>query len=371
MTVVDPEFAEVLKRLGAKNVTVCFNCGNCTAICPLSTSEHLFPRKIIRYIQLGLKEKALKAPEPWICHACGECSVTCPRQAFPSEIMNSVRTYAFTEFATPKFIGKLFGSPKFIPVLIAIPVILFAIFAGITGISIPEGDVIFSKFIHHSYIETVGFVIGLYVGIVTISNAWKFWKALELKSKGFISDLIRAIVLILEHTRFKECETNRFRYYAHILTFYGFLLLGIAALGDVIYFHILGREELALPITDPVKIIGTVGGILLLIGIVWIIGKRLAEKERIGAPNYNDWFFMILLLIVVVTGITIEVSRFLNVASVAYPTYVIHLISVFCLLTYAPYSKFAHLLYRGLVYVYLEAEERERSEKEATATEAS
>ncbi len=365
MVGVDPEFAEVLKSLGAKNVTVCFNCGNCTAICPLSTNEHMFPRKIIRYIQLGLKEKALKAPEPWICHACGECSVTCPRQAFPSEIMNSARTYAFAEFSTPKFIGKLFCSPKFIPVLVAIPVILFAIFAGITGISIPEGEVAFSKFIHHSYIETVGLAIGLYVGIVTISSAWKFWKALELKSKSFISDLIGAVILILKHARFKECETNVFRYYAHTLTFYGFLLLGLAALGDAVYFDILGREELTLPIWDPVKIIGTVGGILLLIGIVWIIGKRLAERKRIGAPNYNDWFFMITLLIVAVTGITIEVSRFLNVASVAYPTYVVHLIAVFCLLTYAPYSKFAHLLYRGLVYVYLEAERKEKLEKEA------
>ena len=54
---IDPEFSERLKKLGAKNVTECFNCGNCTAICPLSDNENMFPRKIIRFIQVGLKEK--------------------------------------------------------------------------------------------------------------------------------------------------------------------------------------------------------------------------------------------------------------------------------------------------------------------------
>ncbi len=363
MAVVDPQFADTLKKFGAKNVTVCFNCGNCTAICPLSTNEHMFPRKIIRYIQLGLKDKALKAPEPWICHACGECSVTCPRQAFPSEIMNAVRTYAFTEYASPKFVGKLFKSPAFIPILVAIPAIIFAIFAKVAGIAIPKGSVVFENFIPIRDIEYAGLILGLYVGITALASAWKFWKDLELKSKGFVSDLIKGVILILKHSRFRECETNRFRYYAHALVFYGFLLLGLAALGDVVYFDIMGYSEASLTLTNPIKIIGNVGAILLLVGIFWIVGKRLAERERVGAPNYNDWFFMGDLLIVAVTGVLMETAKLAGAAIAAYSLYVVHLIAVFCLLIYAPYSKFAHLIYRGLVYVYLEAEKTEQQQE--------
>ena len=59
MTVrVDPQFLTEMKKYGAVNVEKCFNCGNCTAICPLSTSSETFPRRLIRYAQLGLKEQA-------------------------------------------------------------------------------------------------------------------------------------------------------------------------------------------------------------------------------------------------------------------------------------------------------------------------
>jgi len=358
MTRINPEFTQTLKKLGAENVTVCFNCGNCTAICPLSSNEHMFPRRIIRYIQLGLESKAVTAPEPWICHGCGDCSATCPRQAFPSEIMNAVRTYAFYKYATPRFMGKLFESPKYLPILIAIPVILMAIFLKAIGAQFyPPGPVDFSKFIPHEYVEYVGIALGIYVGIVTLASAWRFWKALGLKSRGFISDLVGAIVQILKHSRFKECGVNTFRYYAHMLMFYGFIIIGISTLGALAYLNIYGR--LSLPLTNPIKIVGNFGAILLLIGVIWVIGKRLGERNKIGAPNYNDWFFMITLLIVGITGVLTEGARLLNIANIAYPMYLIHLIAVFCLLIYAPYSKFAHLLYRGLVYVYLEAERKQ------------
>ena len=40
---VDPQFLTEIKKYGAVNVEKCFNCGNCTAICPLSTNERDFP----------------------------------------------------------------------------------------------------------------------------------------------------------------------------------------------------------------------------------------------------------------------------------------------------------------------------------------
>jgi ferredoxin len=54
---VDPQFLTEIKKYGAVNVEKCFNCGTCTATCPLSTDSETFPRRLIRYAQLGLKEK--------------------------------------------------------------------------------------------------------------------------------------------------------------------------------------------------------------------------------------------------------------------------------------------------------------------------
>ena len=74
---VDPALLPQIKEYGAFDVDACFNCGNCTAVCPLSAGDAAFPRRIIRYAQVGLKEELLASKELWTCYGCGECSETC------------------------------------------------------------------------------------------------------------------------------------------------------------------------------------------------------------------------------------------------------------------------------------------------------
>ena len=75
---VDPALLPQIKAYGAFDVDACFNCGNCTAVCPLSEGDATFPRRIIRYAQVGMKEELLAAKELWTCYACGECSRDLP-----------------------------------------------------------------------------------------------------------------------------------------------------------------------------------------------------------------------------------------------------------------------------------------------------
>ena len=82
-TSVDPGLLKKLEKFGVKDAATCFNCGNCTAVCSLSTESTPFPRKVIRYLQIGAEEKLLHSPEPWLCYYCGDCSDTCPRDADP------------------------------------------------------------------------------------------------------------------------------------------------------------------------------------------------------------------------------------------------------------------------------------------------
>ncbi|MEJ2092828.1 MAG: 4Fe-4S dicluster domain-containing protein [Syntrophobacterales bacterium] len=92
MVQVNVNFAEELQPYGVETALECFNCGTCAAICPLF-SEH-FPRKIIRYVQVGAKEKILEnAQDLWRCLHCGLCTQTCPRQANPGELILGLRRY--------------------------------------------------------------------------------------------------------------------------------------------------------------------------------------------------------------------------------------------------------------------------------------
>jgi heterodisulfide reductase subunit C len=97
MTLVDPGFIEELEKLGVDTTMECFNCGTCAAICPL-IYEH-FPRRMIRYAQLGAKERILaQADELWRCLHCGLCTHTCPRQAKPGELIHGLRRFAIANW---------------------------------------------------------------------------------------------------------------------------------------------------------------------------------------------------------------------------------------------------------------------------------
>lgn len=92
MTQVYPDFADELERFGVSTTMDCFNCGTCAAICPL-IYEH-FPRKMIRYAQIGAKDRILENYEDlWRCLHCGLCIQTCPREADPGDLILGLRRF--------------------------------------------------------------------------------------------------------------------------------------------------------------------------------------------------------------------------------------------------------------------------------------
>jgi heterodisulfide reductase subunit C len=87
---MDPRFKyEISKVPGAENILLCFQCGTCTADCPIARfSDFYRPRKLIRMIQLGLKNKLLSNDIIWLCSSCFKCIDHCPQDA---GIANAVR----------------------------------------------------------------------------------------------------------------------------------------------------------------------------------------------------------------------------------------------------------------------------------------
>ena len=125
---VDHMLLPTLKQYGAFDIGACFNCGNCTAVCPLSKGDATFPRRVIRYAQVGMRENLLSSKELWACYACGQCTETCPRQADPSEFMASARRYAIASYDRTRIAHTMYTRPLVATVFAVVLAAFFALF---------------------------------------------------------------------------------------------------------------------------------------------------------------------------------------------------------------------------------------------------
>jgi quinone-modifying oxidoreductase subunit QmoC len=176
---------------------------------------------------------------------------------------------------------------------------------------------------------------------------------------------------ILSHKQFNECETNKARYLGHLLLFYGFIGAMITT-GAVFvfvfiphYLELLGLEQFSpyftLPINlpNPVKFIGMFSGIALLLGSLLLIYRRLTNRDNVGANGYTDQLFLYVIFVVGLSGMLSWLTRLSGPPMLVYIMYFIHMVTVFFLLWYMPYSKFAHMIYRTLALVYCRSVGRE------------
>lgn len=159
MTVqVNTELLTELRPYGAFDVSAYFNCGNCTAICPLSNGDASFPRRLIRYGQIGDRQRLLASKEAWLCYYCGECSDTCPRKAEPGEFMASVRRYTIASLDVTGISRLLYTSKLFTGLLLAGLSALLALVLLARGGEMKLDHPAFFQFIPFQVVHDVGLV---------------------------------------------------------------------------------------------------------------------------------------------------------------------------------------------------------------------
>jgi len=88
--------ARIEKEANA-NVNKCYQCGKCSAGCPVAFAMDYTPRQIIRLLQLGMLEEALSAESIWICATCETCSARCPRGVDIASLMDALRREALKQ----------------------------------------------------------------------------------------------------------------------------------------------------------------------------------------------------------------------------------------------------------------------------------
>jgi quinone-modifying oxidoreductase subunit QmoC len=156
------------------------------------------------------------------------------------------------------------------------------------------------------------------------------------------------ILKILKHKNFQSCSTNRLQYFSHLLVFWGFILLLI-----VTVFAIIGviLFEYPFPITHPIKMAGNIGGVALISGSFLLIFNKLFIRKNKARNSYSDWLFVVSLFLLGFSGMLVEGARFHD-WNFAYYLYFIHLLLVWMVIIYIPFTKFAHVIYRTIVLWY-------------------
>ncbi|MCY3413877.1 MAG: 4Fe-4S dicluster domain-containing protein [Candidatus Heimdallarchaeota archaeon] len=399
---VQPNLINEIKEYGAFDVSACFNCGTCTATCPLSESTNEFPRGMIRLAQLGQKEKLVASKELWICHYCGDCSNACPRGANPAQFMHAARKYAIaTNDITP--LSKLFAKSKLLTILVMV-------FLGV-GLALMMDMSNNNRWFEHDYsllggyfseiIHYSGMTMGIFVALIFVIGGFKAYRSMALneplREREYIMDkisttsaiklAIQSFISMLINDGIKQNKFHRddpFEYinleegnlpeYAkslnpmhptqkvsrkliHMSIVYGFVGLFLATAYDyMIKDVILGNPGGFVEIYHPIRLLGVISGISMMFGTSMSMYYRLRkpeDAEYYKNTKFEDWLILILIWLVGLTGFILTVLVAVYGNPETYPAFagwalIAHVVAVGELFVLLPFSKFAHILYRPL-----------------------
>ena len=379
---VNPELLLNLKEFGVEDAATCFNCGNCTAVCSLSSEATPFPRKVIRYLQLGLKDKLVASPEPWLCYYCGDCSETCPRQANPGEVMMGLRRY-LTSMYDWTGISRLFYTSKVFEVT---AILLVAALVGL-GFYFFHGPMLTDRvalnvFAPNTTIEILDLIMLAVLSFFLLTNAYRLFKAimgdpdqypaLSFAEKQQVQNrLLRGVPLAIyireakefvlqffTQKKFAACGTRsqNIQWINHLLIMTGYSIVFALVVIGIRWFQ---RDEIY-PLWHPIRVLGYYATFAILYGTTIAIWGRIKKSKTVYEHSHSsDWAFLILLWLTTFTGILIHVGRLLELPLTTYAIYVIHMmIAVPMLVIEVPFAKWTHQLYRPLVLYLMKVKQR-------------
>jgi ferredoxin len=379
----DTSLMKDLRAFGLKDAGKCFHCGNCTAVCPQSTPENPFPRKLVRYAQLGLQDKILTSSEPWLCYYCGDCSDSCPRGADPGETMMAMRRWLTSRYDWTGFARRFYRSEKFEILAISIVAVLVGLAMWIFHADNPNME--------HAHLNSVwpapaleiaDLIMAAVLTFFLLSNTYRCFSFImgDLKTKvplkTYLLEAKEFAIHFITQKKFSDC-TDKMQWLVHLLIMTGyssvFMLVVIFLAGGI---HVVGlswdqimfQRDVIYPFFHPVRLLGYYATAALLYGTTYaLIGRLKKSKAPYKNSHGTDWMFLILLQLTTLTGIFVHFTRLLDWPLTTYVLYVIHLmVAVPMLVLEVPFAKWAHLMFRP-VAVYLTAVKEKYHQQEQSA----
>ena len=111
----DVAFIRAVEDESGQRVSRCYQCGNCTAGCPMSFAYDYSVSRIMRLIQAAQNEIVLSSKSLWMCATCETCTQRCPNEIDVARVMDVCRHMARREgrrgaYAVKTFFDSFLGS---------------------------------------------------------------------------------------------------------------------------------------------------------------------------------------------------------------------------------------------------------------------
>lgn len=358
-----------LKQFGVEKMTeLCYNCGKCTSVCSLTEDGSLFPRRVIRYLQLGARDRLKEDPSPWNCYYCGDCSTSCPRGAEPAEIMMGVRRWLTAEYDTTGMSRRLYINMKAVWIAVAfwaiLPLIMFGLMHTVAKswiertwdveIAVVTENVQLNKFAPVEFIETIAHAFFIYLVIILAQGSFNMIRHIRndqyIKKAGFIDYIKEGFARIWEIAsikKWRECDNDeRMRKWKHWIIVLSYLSMFIIITLFLDWFQV----DKIYGIENPQRWVGYLLTIGLLYGSLEPMIGRIRKKEQIHKHSHHtDWMFLILIFLVTLTGILVHIFRYADMPMATYISYALHLsVDAVFLGTQLGIGKWTHIFYRPI-----------------------
>ena len=360
--VLTPHETEVGRQLQICNA--CRYCEGFCAVFPAMTRRLEFGKADIHYLAN-------------LCHNCGACLHACqyaPPHEFAVNVpqaMAQVRGQTYADYAWPPALGALYKRNGLtVALALAVGLALFLVLAvGVNGrlLHTPLAGNFYAIFPHNLLVLMFA-PIFLFALLALGLGVRKFWRDVS-PGQASVPAVAEASANVLrlkyldgghgEGCNESDDAFTLWRRRFHHFTFYGFMLCFAATSVATLYHYLLGLQA-PYALTSLPVLLGTVGGIGLLIGPAGLFWLNLRRHPLHGdaAQKPMDRGFIALLFFTSLTGLALLAWRDTGVMALLLA---IHLGVVMALFLTMPYGKFAHGIFRSAALLKWAIEKRQPS----------
>ena len=220
-----------------------------------------------------------------------------------------------------------------------------------------EGAFLPSSFIH-TFDLTVGGIMFLFLWL----GALRMWYFSMVKGFSipvpwwlYFKKLYEIPFHFVTQKRYAECENNgTSKLYMPWLVHFG-LASGYSIMIVLIMIFIVPLQA-GPEIRWSLHIFGYLATIGLLTGCIYFVRQRILKIKHVQfkKTHSTDWMFVILLIIITVSGITQHILHRTGYLEAANITYIIHMMVVVPWLLRMPFTKWSHLVYRPMAMYFAE-----------------
>ncbi len=343
----------------ARQLRICNICQYCNGLCAVFSAAERRPS----FTEWDLDQLAN------LCHHCRSCLYDCqyaPPHAFAVNLPRALarqRRESYARYAWPRPLAALFGAGGPVTLALGAGVVLACVLAMLIAVPL---SVLFSPQLGPGAFYRIlplpvmagGAALSLGFALFAVGvGVWRFWSA-GARASGAApvrwSAVGRALLHLLRLDNLRgggpgcadvDHRPSRLRRRLHHALFYGFLGTLAATIAAAGQHHLLG-EQAPYPLTSAPVLLGTAGGLSMVVGCIGLLWLHRREDRTPTDPlgRGMDIALLWLLLAVSGTGLGLLVLRATPLMGLAL---VVHLGTVLALFLLLPYGKLVHGAYRA------------------------